>query len=444
MKFSDYLQAPAPSSGQQVQAGNADAARVQLRDALYEEVPSEKIAQLLASGRDRARIELTAAIEQILKARDFPTLAPGDMDAIVAETLDMVLGLGPLERLLSDPTVTEIMVNGPGSVFFEREGMLCQSRESFESEEQLRLVVDRIVSPLGRRVDEQSPIVNARLPEGHRVNAIIPPLSLGGTTLTIRKFRARAYTLAELVELGSLSEEMETLLVWGVQSRKNIAVSGGTGGGKTTLLNALSQHIPKQERIITIEDSAELRFDEHPHVVRLEARMPNSEGKGLVTIRELVINSLRMRPDRIVVGEVRGAEAADMLQAMTTGHDGSLTTLHANGPEEVVPRLVMMVRYGMELPVEIIETQIASALDLVVQQDRVGGGKRRITQIAMRHVGSRAGGSAGFFTPIVQWDRRAGSYSWGALPDWVDDLPYLGIASAEEVEAWRHSVQRCS
>ena len=390
MKFSDYLQTPAPSSGQQVQAGNADAARVQLRDALYEEVSSEKIAQLLASGRDRARIELTAAIEQILKARDFPTLAPGDMDAIVAETLDMVLGLGPLERLLSDPTV------------------------------------------------------NARLPEGHRVNAIIPPLSLGGTTLTIRKFRARAYTLAELVELGSLSEEMETLLVWGVQSRKNIAVSGGTGGGKTTLLNALSQHIPKQERIITIEDSAELRFDEHPHVVRLEARMPNSEGKGLVTIRELVINSLRMRPDRIVVGEVRGAEAADMLQAMTTGHDGSLTTLHANGPEEVVPRLVMMVRYGMELPVEIIETQIASALDLVVQQDRVGGGKRRITQIAMRHVGSRAGGSAGFFTPIVQWDRRAGSYSWGALPDWVDDLPYLGIASAEEVEAWRHSVQRCS
>ena len=233
MKFSDYLQAPAPSSGQQMQAGNADAARVQLRDALYEEVSSEKIAQLLASGRDRARIELTAAIEQILKARDFSRLAPDDMAAIVAETLDMVLGLGPLERLLNDPDVTEVMVNGPGSVFFEREGMLYQSRESFESEEQLRLVVDRIVSPLGRRVDEQSPIVNARLPEGHRVNAIIPPLSLGGTTLTIRKFRARAYTLAELVELGSLSEEMETLLVWGVQSRKNIAVSGGTGGGKT-------------------------------------------------------------------------------------------------------------------------------------------------------------------------------------------------------------------
>lgn len=444
MKFSDYLQSPVPSSGQRSQAGNADAVRSQLRDALYEEVSSEKIAQLLASGRAHARIELTAAIEQILKARDFARLDPDDMAAIVAETLDMVLGLGPLERLLNDPAVTEVMVNGPGSVYFEREGMLYRSDESFESEEQLRLVVDRIVSPLGRRVDEQSPIVNARLPEGHRVNAIIPPLSLGGTTLTIRKFRAQAYTLAELVELGSLSEEMETLLVWGVQSRKNIAVSGGTGGGKTTLLNALSQHIPKQERIITIEDSAELRFDEHPHVVRLEARMPNSEGKGLVTIRELVINSLRMRPDRIVVGEVRGAEAADMLQAMTTGHDGSLTTLHANGPEEVVPRLVMMVRYGMELPVEIIETQIASALDLVVQQDRVGGGKRRITQIAMRRADARMGDSTGFFAPIVQWNRRAGSYSWGALPDWVDDLPYLGIASAEEVETWRHSVQRCS
>ena len=320
---------------------------------------------------------------------------------------------------------------------------ICSSTERYDSEEQLRLVIDRIVSPLGRRVDEQCPIVNARLPEGHRVNVVIPPVAIGGTALTIRKFRARSFTLGELVDMDALSPEMAQLLAWAVRSRRNIAVSGGTGGGKTTLLNALSRLIPHEERIVTIEDSAELRFDQHPHVVRLEARLANAEGRGEVSIRELVTNALRMRPDRIIVGECRGAEALDMLQAMNTGHDGSLTTLHANSPSEVIPRLVMMVRYGMDLPTEIIEEQIASALDLVVQQDRLAGGKRRITQIAMRRDDDRPAQGRQSFMPVVSWNRRMRRYEWNELPPWIDDLPFMGVASKEEVEQWVQSVRCC-
>ena len=239
--------------------------------------------------------------------------------------------------------------------------------------------------------------------------------------------------------MDALSPEMAQLLSWAVRARKNIAVSGGTGGGKTTLLNALSRLIPHEERVITIEDSAELRFDQHPHVVRLEARLANAEGRGSVTIRELVTNALRMRPDRIVVGECRGAEALDMLQAMNTGHDGSLTTLHANSPSEVIPRLVMMVRYGMDLPTEIIEEQIASALDLVVQQDRLSGGKRHITQVAM-YGENDAHGRRGF-VPIVSWDRRTQRYEWGELPSWIEDLPYMNVATEAEVRQWVQSVR---
>ena len=349
--------------------------------------------------------------------------------------------------MLKDDEITEIMVNGPDAIFFERRGSVYRSAERYDSEEQLRLVVDRIVSPLGRRVDEQSPLVNARLPEGHRVNVVIPPLSIDGTSVTIRKFRTQSFTLDELVDMDALSPEMERLLAWAVRARKNIAVSGGTGGGKTTLLNALSRLIPHAERIITIEDSAELRFDQHPHVIRLEARLANAEGRGAVTIRDLVTNALRMRPDRIIVGECRGAEALDMLQAMNTGHDGSMTTLHANSPAEAIPRLVMMVRYGMDLPTQIIREQIASALDLIVQQDRLAGGMRRITQIAMRNEGRReldaeeGGASQGGFVPIVSWNRRNRHYEWGLVPAWVYDLPYMGIATQEEVEQWVQSVQ---
>ncbi len=414
-----------------------------LREELYASVPAEKIASLLACGRGKARSELAATIEQIVRAGDFPSLSANAYQQLVQYTLVLVLGLGPIETLLSDARVTAIMVNGPDAVFFEREGKLYRANERFSSEEQLRTVVDRIVSPLGRRVDEQSPIVNARLPEGHRVNVIIPPLAMHGTTMTIRKFRASAFTLGELVSLGTLTAQMSTLLSWAVKARKNIAVSGGTGGGKTTLLNALSRQIPPTERIITIEDSAELRFEHHPHVVSLEARPANAEGKGEVTIRELVVNALRMRPDRIVVGECRGAEAADMLQAMNTGHDGSLTTLHANSPAEVVPRLVMMVRYGMDLPIEVIEAQVYSALDLIVQQDRMGDGVRRITQVVQRCPGGSHGATPRF-EPVVTWDRRRQRYDWTATPAWIDDLLFAGIATEQEVRSWSQSLHCCS
>ncbi len=416
--------------------------RQQLQDALHEQVSSERIAQFVALGRERAERELRAILAQILKERRFAGLAPERKEELVEELLDLMLGLGPLESLLEDDTVTEIMVNGPDRVFFERDGRIFASDEAFSSEEELRLVIDRIISPLGRRLDEQSPIVNARLPQGHRVNAVIPPLSLVGTVLTIRKFKATAYTLEDLVGMQSMSPEVAQLLRWAVLRRINIAVSGGTGGGKTTLLNALSREIPHDERIITIEDSAELRFDTHPHVIRLEARMENAEGKGGVTIRDLVINSLRMRPDRIIVGECRGAEAIDMLQAMTTGHDGSLTTLHANSPAEVIPRLTTMVRYGMDLPIEAIERQIVSALDLIVQQDRLTGGARRITQIVTRAAGASLAGQmhGDPFTTVVRWDREQERYIWNEAPEWVEGLPAMGLAEEGEVEAWEHNL----
>lgn len=443
MKLADYMVEKNPTRPTRVPVTVTQETRERLRDALYREVSSEKIAGMLRLGRKRARAELGAIVEQLVRAGDYPVSSAESMRCLTDDMLDLVLGLGPIESLLSDPAITEIMVNGPTSVFFERDGKLSPARERFSSEEQLRAIVDRIVSPLGRRIDEQSPIVNARLPEGHRVNVVIPPLSMNGTTVTIRKFRATSFTLDELVSMGTLTSPMATLLGWAVRARKNIAVSGGTGGGKTTLLNALSRQIPHSERVITIEDSAELRFDHHPHVVRLEARLANAEGKGAVTIRELVVNALRMRPDRIVVGECRGAEAADMLQAMNTGHDGSLTTLHANSPAEVVPRLVMMVRYGMDLPVEIIEAQIHSALDLIVQQDRMGDGSRRITQIVQRH-GGGASDALPKFVPVVEWDRHDREYRWQDPPQWVFDLPYLDIATEREVQEWVRSLPCCS
>lgn len=444
MKLGDYIRQAPHASADETRVGVSEKERARLRELLYREIPSERIAQLLAQGREQARRELAVSIDQILSAHDFAPMNDIDRSALIEHTLDLVLGLGPIEKMLKDDSITEIMVNGPRSVFFERDGIVCRSVERYDSEEQLRLVIDRIVSPLGRRIDEQSPIVNARLPEGHRVNVVIPPLSLGGTSLTIRKFRAQSFTLDELVELDALSPEMAQLLAWAVRTRKNIAVSGGTGGGKTTLLNALSRLIPFEERVITIEDSAELRFDQHPHVVRLEARLANAEGRGAVTIRELVINALRMRPERIVVGECRGAEALDMLQAMNTGHDGSLTTLHANSPAEVIPRLVMMVRYGMDLPTEIIEEQIASALDLVIQQDRLSGGKRRITQIAMRDENDAdMTREHRRFVPVVRWDRRTQRYEWSELPAWIEDLPFMGMASEQEVGQWVQSVHCC-
>ena len=383
---------------------------------------------------------MSALVAQVAASAGLDAVGGEQLDRLIDETVDMIIGLGPLESLLLDDSVTEIMVNGPDSVFFEREGRLYTAQERFDSEAQLRLVVDRVVSPLGRRVDDQQPLVNARLPQGHRVNVVIPPVSVQGTLLTIRKFKARSFSLDEMVEMDSMTQPMATLLSWAVKARKNIAVCGGTGGGKTTLLNALSREIPHDERIVTIEDAAELRFDTHPHVVRMETRMANAEGRGAVGIRDLVTNALRMRPDRIIVGECRGEETLDMLQAMTTGHDGSLTTLHAGSPREAMTRLVTMVRYGMELPTEVIEGQIVSALDLIVQQDRVFGGGRRITQIASRKRGFFEGGERFPYSTLVRWDKEAGAYVWERAPEWIDELVIDGLATQEEVERWRQQV----
>ena len=304
-----------------------------------------------------------------------------DAEELITDVLDEVVGLGALERLLADQDVSEIMVNSRDEIFVERKGKLERCRAAFTSDEAIRSVIDRIVAPLGRRIDEASPMVDARLKDGSRVNAIIPPLALRGPTITIRKFNKRLFGVDDYVRLGSASAAMFEFLKICVECRKNIVISGGTGSGKTTLLNILSNLIPKGERIVTIEDAAELKLNA-PHLVSLEARPSNVEGKGVIAIRDLVRNSLRMRPDRIVVGECRGGEALDMLQAMNTGHDGSLTTAHANSPRDVISRLeVMSLMAGMDIPMSAVREQIASAVDVIVQQTRLSDGSRRITSI---------------------------------------------------------------
>jgi len=298
-------------------------------------------------------------------------------EAIISD----VLGLGPIEPFLADPSVTEIMVNGPSKIYVERGGRLTITGKCFLNEQQVRDVIERIVMPLGRRIDESSPVVDARLKDGSRVNAVIPPLSLTGPVLTIRKFSKHTLRPEDLVSYGSATEAMLDYLKQAVVSRKNIIISGGTGSGKTTLLNILSSFIPADERIITVEDAAELKLSQE-HVVSLEARPPNIEGTGAVTIRDLVRNTLRMRPDRIIVGECRGGEALDMLQAMNTGHDGSLTTGHANTPADMIRRLeTMVLMSGVDLPVRVIREQIASAVDIFIQQSRLPGGGRKIVSI---------------------------------------------------------------
>jgi pilus assembly protein CpaF len=431
------LQATPAASSQEALDEERQQRKLSLRDALYQRLSSEHIAQLMTQDKARAEREVSAVLKQLTLDPRYQTREPSQRMALIQEVLNLVVGLGPLEELLGDSSVTEIMVNGHDRVFYEQEGCLHASTVIFDDEQQLRMVIDRIVGPLGRRVDEQSPLVSARLKQGHRVNVVIPPLALDGPILTIRKFREEIFTLDELVSRGSMDARIARLLRWAVLGRKNIAVSGGTGSGKTTLLNALSVEIPPGERIITIEDAAELRFTTHPHVVRLEARMKNIEGTGEVSIRDLVVNALRMRPDRIVVGECRSAEALDMLQAMNTGHDGSLTTLHANSPNDVISRLVMMARYGMDLPVEVIEEQIGSALDLIVQIDRNPGGMRRVMELCSCRVAE----GAVELTPLVSWDKAAQAYTWQAVPSWLEELPHNLSLDGSEVETWRSSLQ---
>ncbi len=304
-----------------------------------------------------------------------------DRDRLAREVLDEAIGLGPLEPLLHDETITEIMVNAPDEIFVERNGRLEATGASFTGEDAVRAAIERIVAPLGRRIDESSPMVDARLPDGSRVNAVIPPLAVRGPAITIRRFNRRLFSPADLVANGSLSQPMLDFLAVCVRSRRNVVVSGGTGSGKTTLLNLLSNLIEPDQRVVTIEDAAELRLA-HAHRVTLEARPPNAEGRGLVTIRDLVRNALRMRPDRIIVGECRGGEALDMLQAMNTGHDGSLTTVHANSPRDVVSRLETMVLMAdVEMPVAAIREQIVAAVDVIVHQARLSDGRRRVVEV---------------------------------------------------------------
>ncbi len=326
------------------------------------------------------REEVRVRAWQLVTA-EHPDATPPDVHRIVSGLLDDVFGLGPLEPLLADETVTEIMVNGAEQVFLERGGKLEPAAVAFAGDAAVRRVIDRIVAPLGRRIDEANPMVDARLADGSRVNAVIPPLALNGPVLTIRKFARRKLTADDLVSLGALDDAARVLLEEAVRARRNILISGGTGSGKTTLLNVLSGFIPPDERIVTIEDAAELQLHQ-PHVVRLESRPPNLEGKGAITIRDLLRNALRMRPDRIIVGECRGGEALDMLQAMNTGHDGGLSTIHANRPADALRRLETLTLFaGTDLPHRAVREQVASAIHLVVQQSRRKDGSRGVEAI---------------------------------------------------------------
>lgn len=308
-------------------------------------------------------------------------LTPAQLQALEKQVMDELVGFGPIEPLLDDPTITEVMVNGPKNVYIEQKGRVSKTNIEFEDDAHVFRLIDRILRPLGRRVDRKWPIADARLPDGSRVNVIIPPSAIDGPTITIRKFSKRKLTVEDLIGFGTLTPQMAEFLSACVVARLNIIVSGGTGSGKTTLLNVLSNFIPDHDRIVTIEDSAELQLAK-PHVVRLEARPPDPDGTGRVTIRDLVVNALRMRPERIVVGECRSAEALDMLQAMNTGHDGSLTTLHANTPRDTISRLeTMCLMAGIDFPVKVIREQIAAAIDLIVQTARLRDGSRKIVQI---------------------------------------------------------------
>ncbi len=370
-------------------AENVDASVIKMKHSVKVQIHKELIDRLdikrlsaaradINELRQRARETLQAIINDVRNK-----LPEGISPAIIEqEILNEALGLGPLEDLLADDSVTEIMVNGPDKIFVERNGKLMLSDKTFMDEQSVMSIVERIVAPLGRRVDESQPYVDARLADGSRVNCVIHPLSLIGPCITIRKFAKRQLFDTDLINYGTLTKDMAEFLKVCVKVRKNIVVSGGTGSGKTTLLNVLSNYLPDTERILTIEDAAELRLNQ-PHLVRLEARPPNIEGRGAITIRDLVRNALRMRPDRIIVGECRGGEALDMLQAMNTGHDGSLTTVHANAPRDVIARLeTMVLMSGMELPSRAIREQIASAIDIIVHESRLSDGSRKVTCIS--------------------------------------------------------------
>lgn len=363
-------------------SGDFDLRLLEIEDETHRQISSDLEIELESGALPDlpGRETLTARVRRLVNAKPY-ILTEAEQIAVTRSVVDRIIGLGPLEPLLEDASINEIMVNDIDNVFIEREGRIEQVDIRFRDEAQLRHVIDRIVAPIGRRIDESSPLVDARLSDGSRVNAIIPPLAIEGPVLTIRKFAREPFSLDRLVDLGTISKEISGFLADCVRRRASMIISGGTGSGKTSTMNALGFCIPRRERIITIEDSAELQLD-HPHLVTLEARPPNIEGEGEIPIRTLVRNALRMRPDRIIVGEVRGGEAFDMLQAMNTGHRGSLTTLHANSPSDALIRLESMVLMaGFDMPVSAIRRMIASAIEIVVQQDRLSDGRRVVTEI---------------------------------------------------------------
>ncbi len=348
-----------------------------MHQVLIEELDADEISSMAPEER-RGLVEQAA---ETLLRREMPSVGGITRDQIVSRVVDEVVGLGPIDGMIRDPSVSEVMVNAPDEVYFEREGIIYLSDTRFRDAEHVSRIIERIVAPLGRRVDESSPMVDARLPDGSRVNVIIPPVSPKSPTITIRKFRADKMTMDDLVTAGTIETEMVQFLKACVKLRLNALISGGTGTGKTTFLNALSAYIPESERIVTIEDPTEIRMQQ-PHVVSLEARPPNVDGKGEITQRELLRNSLRMRPDRIIIGEVRGPEAFDMLNAMNTGHEGSLSTVHANSPRDALARVENMVMMAnLDLPQRAIREQVASALHLVVQLARFSDGVRRVTHV---------------------------------------------------------------
>jgi pilus assembly protein CpaF len=372
---------PSRAPGTAGAAGSSAGRQHTIRDKVHRRLLTELNPSVRTDNFAEVERALKRIFGEVLVEENLP-LSRGERAELFSQIVASVLGFGPLEPLLQDESITEVLVNGPDQVFIERKGKLERTEIRFRNNEELMRIIDRIVAPLGRRVDETSPLVDARLPDGSRVNVIIPPLSLVGPCLSIRKFSRGAYSMDHLVQLNTLTKEMGDFLRACVLARLNIVVAGGTTTGKTTMLNILSSFIPENDRIITIEDSAELQVQQE-HVVRLEARPPNVEGKGEVTIRQLVINALRMRPDRIVVGEVRGGEALDMLQAMNTGHDGSLTTAHSNTPRDTLRRVeTMVLMAGMDLPLRAVREQIASAFDLIVQLERLPDGSRRVTEIS--------------------------------------------------------------
>lgn len=353
----------------------------ELKKVIHRDVIDAYNKQIQENLGDKEGIDVRGIIDNLLAMRG-ETLTKVKRDKISQEIYDDVLGLGPLENLLRDEDISEIMVNGPKQVYVEKKGRLELSEVFFRDDDHVSQIINRIISPLGRRCDESTPMVDARLEDGSRVNAVVPPVALNGPTITIRKFNSTPLQISDLINYNSISFQMASFLEACVKGRCNILVSGGTGSGKTTLLNVLSSFIPATERIVTIEDAAEIQMMQD-HVVTLEARPPNVEGKGAVPIRDLVKNSLRMRPDRVIVGEVRSGEALDMLQAMNTGHDGSLATGHANSPRDLIARLETMVMMaGMDLPVKAIREQIASAVDIVVQQTRFRDGSRKVIAIS--------------------------------------------------------------